>query len=91
MVNDHAHKTLLIPPQDNMTSVRHNKTDMRINTSTLTQGMLEELVREGNVQTACTMLLLLGNKLDKCLEPGDEQAVAWFHAYVDLLSRYYTV
>ena len=70
-----------------MASVRHNKTDMRINTLTLTFDMLEDLVSEGDVQTACTMLLVLENKLVKSLDPGQEQIVGWFHAYVDILSR----
>ncbi|XP_063693135.1 GATOR2 complex protein WDR24-like isoform X3 [Bolinopsis microptera] len=77
--------------QDTMASVRHSRTElMKINMGALTRDMLEDLVNEGDVQTACTMLLVLEKKLTKTIDPmslGDLE-INWFHSYIDLLSRF---
>ncbi|KAL5261058.1 hypothetical protein ACHWQZ_G006940 [Mnemiopsis leidyi] len=77
--------------QDTMASVRHNRTElMKINMGALTRDMLEDLVNEGDVQTACTMLLVLEKKLTKTIDPMSlgEVEINWFHSYIDLLSRF---
>ena len=63
---------------------------MKINMGALTRDMLEDLVNEGDVQTACTMLLVLEKKLTKTIDPMSlgEQEINWFHSYIDLLSRF---
>ena len=74
-----------------MASVRHNRTElMKINMGALTRDMLEDLVNEGDVQTACTMLLVLEKKLTKTIDPMSlgEIEINWFHSYIDLLSRF---
>ena len=63
---------------------------MKINMGALTRDMLEDLVDEGDVQTACTMLLVLEKKLTKTIDPmvlGDQE-INWFHSYIELLSRF---
>ena len=63
---------------------------MKINMGALTRDMLEDLVNEGDVQTACTMLLVLEKKLTKTIDPMSlgEIEINWFHSYIDLLSRF---
>ena len=96
------HPPLLTPSpiytQENPSSFRHNRTEnIKININykigSLTIDMLEDLVEEGDVQSACTMILVLGSRLDRALADCQEydivdETVPWFYAYLDLLSRF---
>jgi len=73
--------------QDDINIVRQSRTEMKNDFGSVTQDMLETLVREGEVQSAVTMVIAMGNNKHS-EQPLDVLTIPWFYRYNDLLSRF---